>query len=301
MTAPAAIRHRLVSPGGGVEAVISSRAAALCALKVRGVDLVDPAVSPRNSSIAGAVLAPWPNRVDGATWSLDGRAQRLEITEPEFGHAIHGLLQDRNYDATEGPGEVTLRTLLSGAAGYPFRIHVEVSYALDDSGIVVTNRIRNLSECDAPVALGTHPYLCAGPLPVEALTLTVSAERALVLDDTHIPRGDFAVAGTAWDLRAGRRVGDAVRHATYTGLDPHRGRLVHRLSSDDGTATELWAHPDFAWLQIYISPGFRSDARHSVIAMEPMTAPPNALRTGQGLRWLAPGELWELDWGIRRA
>jgi aldose 1-epimerase len=30
-----------------------------------------------------------------------------------------------------------------------------------------------------------------------------------------------------------------------------------------------------------------------------MTAPANAFNTGQGLRWLAPGEEWTATWGIR--
>jgi aldose 1-epimerase len=301
MTPAHATRHQFASPDGAVEAVVSSRAAALCALRVRGVDLIDPAGSAGGSAVAGAVLAPWPNRVDGATWDLNGRVQSLTVTEPEFGHAIHGLVLGRNFEVTEARGELTLRTELSGAPGYPFRIHLEVRYKLEDSGIVVTHRIRNLSEWDAPVALGAHPYLRAGPLPVEDLTLTVAAERALVLDDTHVPRGGFAVAGTAWDLRTGRRVNAAMRHATYEGLALHGGRFVHRLSADDGTTTELWADADFAWLQIYISSRTRADDRALTIAIEPMTAPPNALRSGDGLRWLTPGEVWELNWGIRRA
>ena len=30
-----------------------------------------------------------------------------------------------------------------------------------------------------------------------------------------------------------------------------------------------------------------------------MTAPANAFNSGEGLRWLAPGETWHLSWGIR--
>jgi aldose 1-epimerase len=30
-----------------------------------------------------------------------------------------------------------------------------------------------------------------------------------------------------------------------------------------------------------------------------MTAPADALNSGEGLRWLAPGETWHLSWGIR--
>ena len=90
MTATSWTWHRLVSPGGVGKAVVSRLAAALCVLRVRGVGLVGPSASPRDSSVARAVLAPSPCRVDGATWNLVSRAQQLEITGPGFGPAIHG-------------------------------------------------------------------------------------------------------------------------------------------------------------------------------------------------------------------
>jgi aldose 1-epimerase len=36
------------------------------------------------------------------------------------------------------------------------------------------------------------------------------------------------------------------------------------------------------------------------VAIEPMTAPADSLNTGEGLRWLEPGEEWIAAWGIRR-
>ena len=35
------------------------------------------------------------------------------------------------------------------------------------------------------------------------------------------------------------------------------------------------------------------------MAIEPMTAPPDALNSGDGLRWLSPGDTWEARWGIQ--
>jgi aldose 1-epimerase len=35
------------------------------------------------------------------------------------------------------------------------------------------------------------------------------------------------------------------------------------------------------------------------LAVEPMTAPANALNTGEGVRWLEPEETWTVQWGIR--
>jgi aldose 1-epimerase len=35
------------------------------------------------------------------------------------------------------------------------------------------------------------------------------------------------------------------------------------------------------------------------VAVEPMTAPPDALNSGQSLIWLEPGESSEGSWGLR--
>ena len=35
------------------------------------------------------------------------------------------------------------------------------------------------------------------------------------------------------------------------------------------------------------------------VALEPMTAPPDALNSGTGLIWLEPGESWTSSWGVR--
>jgi aldose 1-epimerase len=34
------------------------------------------------------------------------------------------------------------------------------------------------------------------------------------------------------------------------------------------------------------------------LAIEPMSCPPNALQSGQGVRVLGPGERWSFAWGV---
>ena len=34
------------------------------------------------------------------------------------------------------------------------------------------------------------------------------------------------------------------------------------------------------------------------VAIEPMTAPADAFNSGRGLRRLAPGETWTVEWGL---
>ncbi|MBB5791691.1 aldose 1-epimerase family protein [Jiangella mangrovi] len=287
---------------GTTRAVVSEYAAALRSLTVGGTELIEPHVTDGPPPLAaGAVLVPWPNRVDGGRWMLGGVEQQLDITEPEAGHAVHGLLLRTRY--TRGSctaASVTLAAPVAPQPGYPFTLETSVEYELTPDGVIVRHRLRNAGADTAPVALGTHPYLRIGDVPARDLTLTVPAGRAFRIDDRFIPTGTYDVTGTDDDLRGGVPVGDAPGHACFTDLAVSGGVITSALRAPDGRSVELWQEPAFGYVQMWVTdsfpgPGGPADA----VAVEPMTAPPNALRTGEALRWLLPDETWTLTWGLR--
>ena len=291
--------HELVS--GSVVADVSETAASLRRLSVGGVDLVRGTLDDEPPLGAGMVLVPWPNRVEGGWWALDGDPQQLELTEPELGNANHGLLARARYSVRErGTDRVLLAAPVRATQGYPFDLATAVEYRLADDGVEVTHTIDNLTSRPAPVAIGAHPYLRLADLAVGDLVLRLRAGRALTLDDGHIPRGSTDVTGTPLDLRTGRLVRDVVPHGCYTELELEAGLVQHRLQAADGRAVVLWAEPVFTHVQVFVTGEFPTPTGPATaIAIEPMTAPPNALRTGESLRWLEPGERWTARWGIR--
>lgn len=292
-------------PDGGdgaiVRAVVSARGASLRALSVDGLELIRSTRDPTPQLAAGTVLVPWPNRVEGASWVHRGQRLELDVTEPAAGNAIHGLLAEHDYSLLErGESWLTLSAPVVGHAGYPFELQTELRYELGPDGITAGHRIRNSGGAPAPVALGVHPYLRVGDWPVEELRLTLPAGAILPLDERHFPGQRRAVQGRSESLGDGPRVAEIVSHACFTELERGGGRLNAELTAPNGRGVRLWADPDFGYVQIYVTPDFPTDAgATTAIAIEPMTAPPNALRSGEGLRWLAPGETWELGWGIQ--
>lgn len=291
-------RHRLAAPG--VEAVVSARAAALRMLRVGGTDLVEPTLDvDEPPGMAGAVLAPWPNRVEGATWWHGGRVQRLAVTEPELGHANHGLLARADFRVLRVRDDaLELSAVVDEPEGYPFRLDVAVRYRVRRDGIEVRLAVRNVGVEPAPVALGAHPYLRLGDADRTDLRLRVDADTAYRLDERHIPREPFPVAG-AWDLRHPRPLAEAPEHATFGHLGRRRP-LRHALADGHGRCVELRADPAFRWTQLYVAEGFPADdGPRTALALEPMTAPPNALRSGTGLRMLPSGAVWRPGFGIR--
>jgi aldose 1-epimerase len=292
-----AVRH-----GELVEAVVSPVGASLRRLAVNGIELIRNTLDEVPVHAAGVVLVPWPNRVADARWTYRGAVQQLEVTEPELGHALHGLLTHRRYTVTSrSTGCVELAASVEAAPGYPFHLDTSVAYQLTAGGITVTHRVTNRGLPPAPVALGAHPYLRLGNRPLGSLVFTTAARRVVTLDERHLPNGSFPVDGTPFDLREGQTVSDLPPHAVYTDFIRHRGGFAHTLADPaSGAAVVLDAGCDFEWLQVYVSDEFPgAPAGEPAIAVEPMTAPPNALNSGEGVRWLGEGWTWETRWGIR--
>lgn len=169
--------------------------------------------------------------------------------------------------------------------------------------------MRNVGSTDAPVALGTNPYLKMGDVPTGQLVLRLAAGTHIDVDERLNPIGEAAVDGTRFDLRAGVRVADL-------DLDDGSGAVIiadgcgeHSLTAPDGRGVTLWGDENIRYVQVFTPRDFptqRSDSagvavRGQAVAIEPMTAPADAFNSGAGLGWLDPGEAWTARWGIRHS
>ncbi len=249
----------------------------------------------------GQVLAPWPNRLRGGEWSFGGRDMRLALSEPAAGNAIHGLVRWAGWAVdTHETSRVVLRHRLHPHPGYPFTLDLAAEYALDaDSGLTATLSVTNVGPSPAPVAWGVHPYLSAGGGLVDGCELVVPADTR-VRTDAGIPVDTESVDGTAYDFRSARAIGNLHIDDTYTGLRPDDDGLVRVvLRAPDGLTRTLWMDGAHRWAQIYTGDTLVPARRRQGVAVEPMTAPANALATGEGLVVLEPGRTHRGTWGVR--
>ena len=286
---------------GAVRAEVDTVAAALRSLSVGGVALTEPRVDDREPPFCnGIVLAPWPNRVRDARWVSDGVVQQLDISEPAHGGALHGLLAFTDFDlVTSSDDAVTLGAFIAPQHGWPFALETGVRYALEPDGIRVTHTVRNVSAARSPCAVGAHPFLRVGDTPVDALTLTATAETFFEVDDALNPTAEVPVTAEV-DLRAGRRIGGLRLDTAYGTLTHAEDGASAWLEAPDGARTTLWQDPDWGYLQVFTTTQFpRPEGLGTAVAVEPMTAPPDALNSGQGLIWIEPDGTWEGSWGIR--
>lgn len=286
---------------GDVRATVTAVAAGLRTLTINGIDLVPGfAEDETPPSGSGIVLVPWPNRIRDGRWRSDDTEYQLAITEPARGNAIHGLLRYTEYTPVEQDRDsVTLAATIHPQMGYPFTVRTAVRYELVSDGLKVTHFLENLGGDPAPVAVGTHPFLKIGGVPTEDLVLRLDASSHIEVDDRLLPTGEIPVGGTEWDYREGRRVGDVALDDAFGELGSVDGIVEHALTAPDGRSVSVWADDEFAYVQVFTTEDYPGETK--AIAVEPMTAPADAFNSGKGLRWLDPGEQWEVSWGIRFA
>jgi aldose 1-epimerase len=247
------------------------------------------------SSGRGQLLIPWPNRIADGRYEFDGRVEQLALDEPERGNAIHGLVRWAAWDVAERHQDrVAMEYLLHPRPGYPFTLALRVDYALAGDGLTVRTEATNVGAETCPYGAGAHPYLAVVDGSVDELTLTIPADTVLESDERGLPVADRPVEGTDFDFRSPKEVGRLRLDHCFGGLAREDdGRAWVRL----GNGTSLWADRSFDYLMVFTGDGLPDVDRRS-LAVEPMTCPPNAFRSGDGLARLEPGETHVASWGL---
>ena len=251
----------------------------------------------------GQVLAPWPNRLADGRYEFNGVRGQAALDEPERRNAIHGLVRWLPWTLqTRHQNQVSLRLQLHPSPGYPFSLLLELEYHVGRDGLTVTTKAQSMEDGPVPFGLGFHPYLTAGPETVDGAILQVPARHTLDLDDRGLPTGALTpVEGTVRDFTTARFVGPAVLDTAYTTLDRDAAGIARAGLDAPGGATgaELWADRGFPYLMVYTGDTLPDvPRRRRALAIEPMTCPPNALRTGKDVIALQPGQEWSARWGI---
>jgi aldose 1-epimerase len=251
------------------------------------------------SSGRGQVLIPWPNRLEDGSYEFDGRRHQLPLNEPERRNAIHGLVRWATWTAVaRQPHRVVMEHILYPQPGYPFCLKLSIEYALSDGGLRVRTTAANVGTVPCPYGSGAHPYLTLGAATIDRLILRMPGRTVLRSDERGLPIGDETVAGTEYDFRKPRPIGAVPLDHAFTDLDRDAGvARVALRDPDQGIWVSLWVDESYPYLMVFTGDPL-PDVRRRSLAVEPMTCPPNAFRTGVGLIRLEPGATVTSTWGI---
>src|SRR2546421_7409363 len=250
----------------------------------------------------GTPLVRWPNRLAGGRYTFEGREYQVALTEPAKGNAIHGFLRWRSWNAVRHDDDrVVMATTLFPKTGYPFLLEVAVDYHLTGEGLVVTTTATNAGDRPCPYGCGQHPYLSPGSGLLDGCDLELAAGTRIVTDEVRqLPVGRESVGGTPFDFRTRRRIGSLQVDFAFTDLArDEEGRAWVRLWGAGGRCAELWVDEGYPFVEVYTGDTLTPERRRRGLGTEPMSCPPNALQSGEGVIRLEPGASVTARWGAR--
>jgi aldose 1-epimerase len=288
---------------GDQQAVVVEVGGGLRSYSAGGRELVDGyKADEMSSSGRGQVLIPWPNRLQDGNYEFDGRRYQLPLNEPERSNAIHGLVRWATWTAAaQEPHRAVMEYVLYPQPGYPFTLGISIEYALSDSGLQVRTTATNLGAVACPFGGGAHPYLTLGTPSIDHLLLRVPGQTILRSNERGLPIGTEAVVGTEYDFQQPRRIGSTQLDTAFTDLERDQDGVarVELRDPNTGTQVSLWVDRSYRYVMVFTGDALANVNRRS-LAVEPMTCPPNAFRTGDALVRLEPGSSFTGTWGIAR-
>ena len=273
-----------------------------CSLRHDGAELLAPrsgvrAYAERGSTMGIPLLYPWANRLAGFSYRAGEAIVELPREDPllkldEHGLPIHGVIPSAlSWELCDGPdgdsGE-RLRALMRWQraellAIFPYPHTVELSARLQRTTLTIEVEIEATGERDVPISFGFHPYLSLPEGERGSWEVTLPVRERLLLDSQMIPTGareplrerHFALARSAWD----DAFAELLEPPVFTLAGAARRIELELLSGYD--YAQLYAPPD-----------------SSFACFEPMTAPTNALISGEGLRFARAGESFRAAFAI---
>lgn len=181
----------------------------------------------------GATVGRYANRIAGGKFSLDGKQYRLETNDGP--NHLHGgkrgfdkvLWKIESVSAGSPARAVLTYSSADGEGGYPGTMKVTASFALNESN-ELSIEYRATTDRATIVNITNHSYFNlageAATSDVMGHRLTLFASSYTPVDQTLIPTGERRpVAGTVFDFRQPRTIGERVRDGRDAQLHIGRG------------------------------------------------------------------------------
>ena len=275
-----------------------------CSLRHRGEELLGQRGGLRKyvesySTMGIPFLHPWANRLGGDRFELGGGEVNLGLEDLPLkrdgnGLAMHGLLSaapgwrvERHAEHDDGgvlaaSFDFAAYPHLLDAFPYPHRVEIEATLA--GAELTITTAVTATGGVAVPISFGFHPYLALPGVPRAEWTLEAPVQTGLVLDARQLPTGEREPATIETGPLGDRTYDDAF-------LAPADGAPFALVGG--GRRIELRLGEGYPFTQVYAP----SDT--DAVAIEPMTAPTDALRSGADLPWVEPGESFAARFSIR--
>ncbi len=252
------------------------------------------AYAERQSTFGIPLLYPWANRLSAWDYELGGRRVELERSpllksDAATGLPIHGAMaacRQWRLVADGGgsdPAVARAEAVLDYGADpellevFPFPHRLRYTIELDAQTLTVSLTVTPSSSTPVPIAFGFHPYIALPGSDRRDWEIELPVRRRAILDDRGIPNGRHQ------DLPAGELSGRLGGRTFDDSFDLLYGEPPRFAVADSRRRVEVRYSEGFPVAQVY------APEDSQLIAIEPMTAPIDALRSGDRLRLVEPG------------
>ena len=206
---------RFIDYGGAITEILAPDRDGALANIVLGMSTAEGYAT--KSPYFGALVGRYANRIFQGRFTLDGKSYQAPINDGE--NSLHGGIDNFSHklwqvERRDERSAVLRLVSPDGDNGYPGRLDVEVTYALDEHNSM---RIDFYAVTDAPTVLNltNHSYFnLAGNGSGSALEqyVTINADHYTPKNEHHVPTGEVApVEGTPLDFRKLTRIADKIR------------------------------------------------------------------------------------------
>jgi len=261
-----------------------------CSFTAGGHELLDRragvrAYADQGKTMGIPLLYPWANRLARFGYRAAGKDVTLSegdsrIPRDGNGLAIHGVLPGLlRWELDDGGPPDSLAAVLEWRSGellelFPFVHEVRVGATVGPAELTITTTVTAAADGPVPVSFGYHPYTRVPAGSRDDWLVTLGAADRLLLDDHSIPTGERATIDRAPFRLDGLSLDDAFDAA------PHASAF-EASAGDARLAVAFLA--GYSYAQVFAPAG------QEFICFEPMTAPTNALNSGDGLTVIEAG------------
>ena len=238
-------------------------------------------------------LYPWANRLAAFDYTVLGKHVTLDPGSPlleldQNGLPIHGLLRKWS-DWEMDVGEEVLRAALDFGnkeellEGFPFPHTLRFEVMAADAELSITTTVSADGGGAVPVSFGFHPYFRLPGVPRGDWLIELPVRERVLVDDNMIPTGARVPVGELDGPLGDRSFDDG-----FAGVDHGRPFVLE----GGGRRLEVRFDERFPFAQVYSPPGAE------FICFEPMTAPTNAVRSGEDLPVVEAGGTFAATWRV---
>ena len=290
---------------GGIDVAFVPEAGMVgCSLRHRGDELLGQrgglgVYVAERGTMGIPLLHPWANRLALERFPLEGNEVVLDspstpVSRDPNGLPIHGLLAATSGWRVERQEAVGDGGLLAAAfdfgarpelmAAFPFAHTLRLEARLVGTTLTIVTTLRPSADVAVPVSFGYHPYFRLPGVDRPDWEVRIPVEERLVLDQRMLPTGDREDVRVEEGPLGTRTFDDA--YIAPVDSAPF-------VLAGGGRRIEVAFDASYPYAQVY------APDDDDVIALEPMTAPTNALVGGGAeLPLVPPGESYRASFSV---